>query len=215
MLQSPLLNKIHMPDAPESTSVNLDESLYSSLLRRSGDPPLLTKFTRHLRTALKGQDIKPFEGLTLQRSLEALMKLAKHQLETVPAYAQQVESGLLSTRVRSALDPAEKWATESISTAVWLRSLQAPPWTLHHLEAGVAFRELGNIAWQLGAKRVALHWLIARLLLPATHLFQPTDHLSGDDVERLVALQQELGPQAVCDETEAWRDLYSGYQLLR
>ena len=194
-----------------AASVTLDDSLYMSVLHRAGEPPSLGAFTAELRRALKAGTPVAMPGLELSRSLEALLKVAKLQLETGP------ELGAVAHVADEAgYEAAIKLADAALSTGVWLQSVGAPGWLFPMLDAPAAFALLAERARDAGKPREALHWLVALLLAPATLLRTPGSvDLERRHVELLLAVQRELGPSALQDEFEAWRDLYAGYRLLR
>jgi hypothetical protein len=191
-------------------TLQLDESLFHALLEQAGVPRTLVGFSSSLRAAMKGAEVLPIAGLDLPRSLEAIMKVAKHLLEfTPPLRARTLEGDL---------DAARERAEAVVATGVWLRSLNAPEWLYGFLEAGDAFLLLAAAAASHDEPRTALHWMVAALLSPATLLSDGTGgalRMTQADVARLIALQRTLGTEATEEEMESWHDLYGGYRLLR
>lgn len=192
-------------------SVVLDETLFVSSVEGAGTPGTIGGFTRELRGAMKGAEVTPLPGLDLPRSLEAIMKVAKHYFDIAPALRAQAEQP-------GGVEAARELAEAVVADGVWLRSLSAPYWLYGWLEAGDAFALLSRVAYDAGDARQSLHWLVAALLVPATILGDarhgmPT--LSREDVARLLALQRSLGADAIEEETESWHDLLAGYRLFR
>lgn len=193
-----------------AASVPLDLALYRRAFDGAGDPPNVGAFTAGLRRELKAGTPQPFDGMDLPRSLEAVMKVAKHQLESGPALRATIAEG-----GDSGYKAARELADSALSTGVWLQSIRAPSWLFPFLGAPRAFALLAACAREQGEARESLHWIVALLLAPATRLRTPEDRaLHQDVVELLLSLQRELGASALQDEFESWRDLYHGYRLL-
>jgi hypothetical protein len=191
-------------------TLQLDDTLFHTLLEQAGTPRSLAGFSAALRAAMKGAEVVPIETLDLPRSLEAIMKVAKHHLELAPPLRARTLDG--------DLEAARERAEAVVATGVWLRSLNAPHWLYGFLEAADAFRLLAGTAAAQGEPRTALHWLVAALLCPATLLSEgPLGALrmTQEDVARLIGLQRTLGAEATEEEMESWHDLYAGYRLLR
>lgn len=185
--------------------MKLTDTLYS---RVRGNPPSLATFAKQLRQELHGAEVEPFEGLTLQSSLEALMKVAKHELVRIPE---------LLSGGSTAADRVTNVATlcdETLSLTVWLRTQGCPTWLIARADVPGAFAAARDVALGVGDLRLALHYTAALFALPATVL-GTSDALTRGDLERLRVLDAKLGAGALVAELEVWNDVFSSYRLYR
>lgn len=188
-------------------SVAIDETLYQQLTSSSGG---LGDFTRALRAALKGAEVTPFAGLDLQQSIEAVMRVARFELDRCPALQGAANS---ETDARDATGIVSVLTDETMSLAVWLRQRNAPAWTLSRLCATSNFRLHAIAAQRVGELNAAHYWATAVMVVPTTALANANDPPRAEDLGRLIALKTQVGVARHVSDLEAWNELLSSYRL--
>jgi hypothetical protein len=183
--------------------------LYQQLTSDSGG---LGEFTRGLRAALKGVDVTPIAGLDLQQSIEAVMRVARFELDRCPSLRAAATS---ESDPLAAHDLVSVLADETLSLAVWLRQLNAPSWMLARLGAASNFRLHAIASERIDDLNRALYWAVAVVVVQLSALGHTNDRPGADDLARLISLTSRVGAAQQAADVEAWNELLSSYRLFR